>query len=209
MTNNFNYIYKCSEYGIDKSKGITIDEHIILKGKRNVILDSDYNVIGITDSDDMNSVHYYSKLSKLKLLPFPFDNYSLSDIMNLSKRFIVFGDEIIINGIKVSELDKDYDKVIKFIIYLNKVIQDVFHNYYNGKSSISIFEYLKVHINTFNSTHKCSYTKVILEELLCLLKLDKDTVNDRLQDEYDIPYDTLPNILSECKSKELKLTGNN
>ena len=33
MTNNFNYIYKCSEYGISESKGITIDGHIILKGK--------------------------------------------------------------------------------------------------------------------------------------------------------------------------------
>ena len=146
---------------------------------------------------------------RLKLLPYPFDNYSLLDIMNLSKRIIICGNDIIINGIKVSSLDNDYDKVIRFILYLNRTIQDVFHKELKNKTSVSIFEYLKIHINSFNSTHKGSNIKEILEKLLTLLNIDSNEVLDRLESEYDIPYDTLSNILEECNQAKLKLSSTN
>lgn len=212
MTNNFNFIYKCSEYEV-KQKDTTIhEEHIILSNKekgKDILLDRDYNVIGVQDKIDSSDILYYSKLMRLKLLPYPFDNYSLLDIMNLSKRIIICGNDMIINGIKVSHLDNDYDKVIKFILYLNRTIQDVFHKELDGKTSISVFEYLKIHINSFNSTHKGSDVKDIVEKLLTLLNMDNSEVLDRLESEYDIPYDTLSNILEECNQAKLKLSSTN
>ena len=109
MANNFNFIYKCSEYEV-KQKDTTIhDEHIILSNRekgKDILLDRDYNVIGVQDKIDSSDILYYSKLVRLKLLPYPFDNYSLLDIMNLSKRIIICGNDMIINGIKVSHLDR-------------------------------------------------------------------------------------------------------
>lgn len=212
MTNNFKFIYKCNEYGINKDNYVIDGEHIILRNDENnksILLDSDYNVIAINEILDSSDILYYSKLIRLKLLPYPFDEYSFLDIMNLSKRFIICGNDIIINGIKVSSLSNSYKTVIKFIIYLNQTIQDVYHLQYNNKTSIPSYEYLKVHINSFNSTHKSSETKKILDELHSLLNIDNDIVEDRLNDEYDIPYGDIDDILDECKNKKLELTSNN
>lgn len=212
MTNNFNFIFKCKEYGVDQKDTTTHEEHIILSNKekgKDILLDRDYNVIGVQDKITESDILYYSKLMRLKLLPYPFDNYSLLDIMNLSKRFIICGNDMIINGIKVSSLDNDYDKVIRFILYLNRTIQDVFHKELDNKTSVSIFEYLKIHINSFNSTHKGNDIKDILEKLLTLLNMDNSEILDRLESEYDIPYDTLSNILEECNQTKLKLSSTN
>ena len=198
MINNFNFIFKCKEYGVDQKDTTTHEEHIILSNKekgKDILLDRDYNVIGVQDKITESDILYYSKLMRLKLLPYPFDNYSLLDIMNLSKRFIICGN--------------DYDKVIRFILYLNRTIQDVFHKELDNKTSVSIFEYLKIHINSFNSTHKGNDIKDILEKLLTLLNMDNSEILDRLESEYDIPYDTLSNILEECSQAKLKLSSTN
>ena len=68
---------------------------------------------------------------------------------------------------------------------------------------------MKIHINSFNSTHKGSDVKDIVEKLLTLLNMDNSEVLDRLESEYDIPYDTLSNILEECNQAKLKLSSTN
>ena len=40
-------------------------------------------------------------------------------------------------------------KVIRFILYLNRTIQDVFHKELDNKTSVSIFEYLKIKLKLF------------------------------------------------------------
>ena len=52
MTNNFNFIFKCKEYGVDQKDTTTHEEHIILSNKekgKDILLDRDYNVIGVQD----------------------------------------------------------------------------------------------------------------------------------------------------------------
>ena len=39
--------------------------------------------------------------------------------------------------------------------------------------------------------------------------MDNSEILDRLESEYDIPYDTLSNILEECNQAKLKLSSTN
>ena len=68
---------------------------------------------------------------------------------------------------------------------------------------------MKIHINSFNSTHKGSDVKDIVEKLLTLLNMDNSEVLDRLESEYDIPYDTLSNSGADCNKANWKLSSTN
>ncbi|UKI57902.1 MAG: hypothetical protein L6V81_11725 [Clostridium sp.] len=68
MTNNFNFIYKCSEYGVEQKDITTHEEHIILSNKekkeKDILLDRDYNVIGVQDKITESDILYYSKTNE-------------------------------------------------------------------------------------------------------------------------------------------------
>ena len=173
---------KCVTYGLDWSEFNIYKDIIILNSPKKdifVLLDNNYNTIGIHKLEDgkqmksieeyaikyqnlYNNVDYNSELT----LPYPFQNFSLKQIVDLASRVSFYKNHVIVNDKYVlDDYDNTYISLLAYIKFLGAQIEQYFFNAYQMK--MLGFEYPEVH----------SYLKSIMVNINeCIdINIDKKT----------------------------------
>ena len=151
---------KCVAYGLDWSEFNIYKDIIILNSPKKdilVLLDDNYNTIGIHKIEYNNQMqdiekyaikyrdlyNYVDYNNELNLL-YPFQNFSLRQIVDLANRVNFYENHIIVNGKYVlDDHDNTYISLLAYIKFLGAQIEQYFLNAYQMK--MLGFEYPEVH----------------------------------------------------------------
>lgn len=130
------------EMGLDIDYTKSFDNIIVSttpKDNLNVFFDNDYNLIGIEENKDDLELeeivkNYYEKYSTNKPFAYPFQGYTLKDVINLADRVEVIetnhGHSIatIINGDVYSRTHEvnDFFKLLSYVKFIGESIKDYF-----------------------------------------------------------------------------------
>lgn len=153
LINNVNFRNKCCDYGLDCEDFYILDDIIVLNSPKEsilVLLDEHCNTIGIYDKNDDNSklVPIEKILKEIKesyetvyyKLPYPFQNFSLKQIVELANRVYIretnhgHSSNMIVNGEIVNdEYDSIYVSLLSYIKFLGQQIEQYFMNLYQMK----------------------------------------------------------------------------
>lgn len=167
IMNDMDFRFKCLEYGFDWSKFEIINDVIVLKSPAKniyVFFDKNYNTIGIYSSLEDNKEWDIEDIVKLygelyndieEKTPYPFQNYSLKQIVDLANRINIYetnhghSSEMVVNGDLVkaeSEEDKIYVGLLTYVKFLGLEIQNYYLNKYQmlalGFEYPDIYSYL-------------------------------------------------------------------
>ncbi len=159
IRNDFAFRSKCVAYGLNWSEFRIYKDIIILNSPKKdifVLFDDNYNTIGIHKfeygnqmksieeyavkyRDLYNYVDYHSELT----LTYPFQNFSLKQIVDLANRVHFYKDHVIVNGKYVLDHDNTYISLLAYIRFLGVQIEQYFLNAYQMK--MLGFEFPEVH----------------------------------------------------------------
>lgn len=161
LISDINFRHKCTSYGLNWNDFNIIDDIIILNSpKQNilVLLDENYNTIDIYDkNDDINKIVPTEKALKgikeiyentYVKLPYPFQGFSLKQIVKLANRVSIdscgHSYNMIVNGEIVNdEHDNVYFCLLSYIKFLGQQIEQYFMNLY--QMNMMGFEYPNVY----------------------------------------------------------------
>ena len=166
LINDINFRRKCCEYGLDWMNFEIYGDVILLNTPSKwvyVLLDKNYNTIAVHKvefhnmhldkkeiTNDYNEIYNLIDESMGCCLPFPFQNLSLKQIVNLSNRINIYGSnhgnssDITINGdMIIGENDKTYIGLLSYIKFIGIQIEQFFLNCYQMK--ILNFDYPDIH----------------------------------------------------------------
>ena len=174
VINDINFRKICLSYGADWNKATFFDNMIILHTIKNnifVLLDSDYNTIGIYKKiDELNKMMTIPErlmlyrrmyMKNVDMLPYPFNKISLQQLCRLAKRIdthdINHGHDtdIIVNGQAVNdEKDSDYYLVLSYIKFLGDQVEDYNRNLFQmrmmGFKYPNVYTYIRKLVNNIN-----------------------------------------------------------
>jgi len=164
LVDNMKFRFKCSNYGLDWRNFEIYGEVIVINTPKNnvfVMFDKNFNTIGIhkVDKSTMNLnkkqlAYTYSEINNLKnILPYPFNNLTLEQLMNLSTRIDIretnhgHSYDMIVNGDIVINDNNNYISLLSYIKFLGKQIEqyyfDAYHMKMIGFDYPNIYAYLK------------------------------------------------------------------
>ena len=163
LINDMNFRNKCCAYGLDWEDFYVLDDIIVLNSPKEnilVLLDDHYNTINIYDknNDISKLVPAEKRIKEIKesyetiyaKLPYPFQNFSLKQIVELANRVYIHetnhgnSSDMIVNGEIVSdEHDSIYISLLSYIKFLGQQIEQYFMNLYQMK--MMGFEYPDVY----------------------------------------------------------------
>ena len=161
IRDNFAFRSKCVAYGLNWNNFEVYEDIIILNSPKKdifVLLDNNYNTIGIhklkqgnqTKSIEEYAIKYrdlynYSGYNNGLDLPYPFQNFSLKQIVDLANRVIFHKDRVFVNDKYVlDDHDNIYISLLAYIKFLGMQIEQYFLNAYQMK--MEGFEYPEVHL---------------------------------------------------------------
>lgn len=179
LINDMNFRRKCCEYGLDWMNFEIYGDVILLNTSNKyvyVLLDKNYNTIGIHKvefanmhltkqqiTDGYNEIYNLIDESEGYCFPYPFQNLSLKQIVNLSNRINIYGSnhghssDFTINGdMIIGENDKTYICLLSYIKFMGIQIEEYFLNSY--KMKILGFDYPDIHSyikNTMYNIRQC------------------------------------------------------
>ena len=179
LINDMNFRRKCCEYGLDWMNFEIYGDVILLNTPSKwvyVLLDKNYNTIAVHKvefynmhldkkeiTNDYDEIYNLIDESVGCCLPFPFQNLSLKQIVNLSNRINIYesnhgnSSDITINGdMIIGENDKTYIGLLSYIKFIGIQIEQYFLNCYQMK--ILNFDYPDIHPyikHTMHNIKKC------------------------------------------------------
>lgn len=139
-----------SRYGLVDAMVKFYKDLTILVGRGNdvaVVLDKDYNVIDFCKASEISDKDLRNREVTDKLL-YPFDSYTISDIITISNEVDVK------KGISNKDESSDYDKVLSYIKFLNIELENYINYSYHllslGVAIPHFSEYVNSIINKIN-----------------------------------------------------------
>ena len=176
-------IYGLSNVNIRYIKDKTIIDSF--GDKVSFLLDNNYNIIDISDTNKLNE-KYINNLDYSKLA-YPLDNYTISDIINISNDIDV-SDNIFSNSLKVN------DMIIVYVKFLNLLIE----RYYDMSFHFQKIGYKMPSVKDYISTIIDKISETVISDL----RLHKRTSaielmsSIGLKDDYIIYYNYIKNIIN-------------
>ena len=176
LINDMKFRHKCCDYGLDWEDFNIIDDTIILNTSKDnilVILDEHYNIINIYDKNkEISKVAPIEKrIKEIKelyenayvKLPYPFENLSLKQIVELSNRVYIHetnhghSSNIFVNGELVNdEVGSIYVSLLAYIKFLGQQIEDYFKNLYQMKMMELDYPFVYTYIKSLiDNINKC------------------------------------------------------
>ncbi len=170
IKDDMNFRNRCWHFGLDSENFNIIGDMIVLNTSKNniiVILDEHYNIVGVYDrKEDINKLVNDVKSSYENTnnkLPFPFQNLSLKQIIELANRVDICGTNhghsstMYVNGEWVIDENKSvYISLLSYISFLGKHIEQYYINQYQmkmiGLEYPDIYKYLS---SLANSIEEC------------------------------------------------------
>lgn len=165
LVDNMKFRFKCGKYGLDWRNFEIYGDVIILNTPKDniyVLLDKSFNTIGIHKVDistvNLDKVHLaaiYSEINNLKnVLPYPLNNLTLEQLMNLSTRIDIHetnhghSHNMIVNkDIVINNNNNNYISLLSYIKFLGKQIEqyyfDAYHMKMIGFDYPDIYSYIK------------------------------------------------------------------
>ncbi len=167
----------CHEYGVDWDSFYFTGDGIVLSPPKKdifVFLDFDFNTIGISHVDEWQKNMNINQLSDIYnslfdsispengvILPSPFQDLSLKQLMDLAKRVNLHDTnhghsfDMIVNEKRLSDShDSDYVTLLGYIKFLSEVVHDYWLNAYRtkivgstvGHQGMDVYTYLKGYV---------------------------------------------------------------
>ncbi len=166
---------RCGSYGVRWDDFYIYENIIILNTPKKdifVLLDDNYNTIGILNLKDVKDkeeiekyILGYKKMYNLVdkenglSFPYPFQDFSLSEIVELGNRTSIYKNDIIVNGKLVIDKNKynnTYILLLSYIKFLGDQIEQYFLNFYSmtmmGFDYPDIYSYVK---SLMNNIEEC------------------------------------------------------
>ncbi len=170
VMNDMNFRRKCGEYALDWRNFEVYGDIIVLatpKNSVNVLFDKNYNTVGIYKKSVHNfqtpmevmTVNYKEAFSSNNILPFPFQNISLKQIMDLANRIGIHemnhGHSALIEidgHLLVGEDNKTYLGLVSYIKFLGELVKQHFLTEYRmkilGFDYPSVYTYIDVAVSS-------------------------------------------------------------
>ena len=171
LKNDINFVQKCNKYGLDFDNFNIYENVIILNSPKKdifVLLDENYNTIGILNMKGAVGMledyvlEYKEMFNSLNernglFFPYPFQDFTLREIVELSNRIDRHNNDLIINGkLAIEEGNSIYISLLSYIKFLGQQIEQYFLNYYNmmmmGFEYPDIYSYVK---SLMNNIEEC------------------------------------------------------
>lgn len=178
VLNDYNFRFRCSEYGIDDSDFELCNDVIILNTPKKglyVLMNKKYDTIGIHETEFSNMhltqreiAEGYMELHDMVdeklgcILPYPFQNLSLRQIVELGSRIEIIptnhghSSYLMVNAQCVDEkTSKNYFGLLAYIQFLSEQIRLYYLNAYRmklmGFNYPDIYSYIKAIMNSINN----------------------------------------------------------
>ncbi len=169
LKNDINFVQKCNKYGLDFDNFNIYENVIILNSPKKdifVLLDENYNTIGILNMKGAVGMledyvlEYKEMFNSLNernglFFPYPFQDFTLREIVELSNRIDRHNNDLIINGkLAIEEGNSIYISLLSYIKFLGQQIEQYFLNYYNmmmmGFEYPDIYSYIRSLMSNIN-----------------------------------------------------------
>lgn len=166
IMNDKKFKQKCNKYGLDYESFEIYDNVILLNTKTPnlyVLFDKNYNTIGIEKTEEkieeLIKIKYYEysnytdNKAYREIFPYPFENYTLKNILDLYNLLDTKDNYSGINIIGDTKIKGDYYQLLSYIKFLGEEIEQYF--------------VLNYHMKTlgFNTPDIYEYTKTLIEKL--------------------------------------------
>lgn len=215
IMNDMDFRSKCVSYGLDWDNFFIKDNTIVLNTpKQNVfvLLDENYNTIGVHSNNSekpeekvKRCIRTYNKIYTDAdndygyELPYPFQNYSLKQFLDISK-LISFREtnhghssETSVNGINIDDFDEDSKALLSYIMFLSDLINEyyvtVYHMTILGYECPDIYSYT----NNLNSRiRECINTNIkennrpFPVDVINFIGLNNDKISNHSNELFDI-----------------------